>query len=142
LILTKEELIKTEQCSPLLPQPGPEVVEKLMGHIWAQSQTIAELTAKLDCGHEKRYLSNLDDDCGEPDCEAVEVCALCFAKQAYAKLDAVRGLAKQIEIHCPCGARTESPVTHPHVRGCPVDKLLSILDAPPPAAKEKPDANG
>lgn len=32
----------------------------------------------------------------------------------------------QIEQHCPCGARPETPVTHPHVIGCPVDRALEI----------------
>ncbi len=34
MILTKEYLLKIERCSPLLPPPGPEVVEELLGHIW------------------------------------------------------------------------------------------------------------
>lgn len=28
---------------------------------------------------------------------------------------------------CPCGARRESPRTHPHVLGCPVGKALARL---------------
>lgn len=30
------------------------------------------------------------------------------------------------ERHCPCGARPESPATHPHVGGCPVYEALYI----------------
>jgi hypothetical protein len=33
--LSKEHLLKMERCSPLLPVPGPEVVEELLGHIYA-----------------------------------------------------------------------------------------------------------
>jgi hypothetical protein len=33
-------------------------------------------------------------------------------------------IAKEIERHCPCGARPESLNTHPHVCGCPVERLL------------------
>lgn len=31
---------------------------------------------------------------------------------------------KEIERSCPCGARPESPATHPHVIGCPVGTAL------------------
>ncbi len=31
---------------------------------------------------------------------------------------------KEIENHCPCGARPESPSTHPHNCGCPVERAL------------------
>lgn len=36
-------------------------------------------------------------------------------------------LLKDIEQHCPCGARPESPNTHPHVGGCPVDEALRLM---------------
>jgi hypothetical protein len=32
---------------------------------------------------------------------------------------------KTIERHCPCGARPETPRTHPHVGGCPVGDALA-----------------
>ena len=32
----------------------------------------------------------------------------------------------EIERNCPCGARIESPVTHPHAAGCPVVRALTI----------------
>lgn len=35
-------------------------------------------------------------------------------------------LLKDIERHCPCGARPESPRTHPHVGGCPVADALKV----------------
>src|SRR5438132_6008005 len=38
-----------------------------------------------------------------------------------------RALVEEIEEHCPCGARPESLNTHPHVIGCPVAKLKSVL---------------
>lgn len=40
--------------------------------------------------------------------------------------DALR-LAREIEVHCPCGARPETPHTHPHVCGCPTSKLITRL---------------
>lgn len=54
--LSKDELIKMERCSPLLPDPGPEVVEKLMGHIWAaQAESAAEVERlKADIVYLKR----------------------------------------------------------------------------------------
>ena len=36
-------------------------------------------------------------------------------------------LINQIETSCPCGARPESLGTHPHVSGCPVVELKSLL---------------
>ncbi len=36
-------------------------------------------------------------------------------------------LVDEIEMHCPCGARPESLGTHPHVGGCPVEKLKRVL---------------
>lgn len=36
-------------------------------------------------------------------------------------------LIKQIEMGCPCGARPESPITHPHVLSCPVAQALGML---------------
>ena len=32
---------------------------------------------------------------------------------------------KVIEANCPCGARPESPATHPHVSGCPVGYAIA-----------------
>lgn len=34
---------------------------------------------------------------------------------------------QQVERHCPCGARPESPTTHHHVSGCPVEAALVYL---------------
>ena len=31
---------------------------------------------------------------------------------------------------CPCGARIESPLTHPHVGGCPVGTWLRFVEEP------------
>lgn len=39
-------------------------------------------------------------------------------------LDEILSDLREIERHCPCGARPESLVTHPHVIGCPVDLAL------------------
>lgn len=36
-------------------------------------------------------------------------------------------LLRQIEQHCPCGARPESLNSHPHVPGCPVADALVML---------------
>jgi hypothetical protein len=42
----------------------------------------------------------------------------------------LRSLATEIAQHCPCGARAESPQTHPHVSGCQVYRLLKLIDLP------------
>lgn len=42
---------------------------------------------------------------------------------------------REIERHCPCGARPESPRSHPHVGGCPVAEAIeaaAALPAEPP----------
>ncbi len=36
-------------------------------------------------------------------------------------------LLLEIEMHCPCGARPETPNSHPHVGGCPVYEALRLL---------------
>ena len=38
----------------------------------------------------------------------------------------VHKLLSYLERHCPCGARPESPNSHPHVTGCYLDQALSI----------------
>ena len=43
------------------------------------------------------------------------------------KVDDIIPLAREIEQNCPCGARPESPETHPHVPWCPVYRLLKML---------------
>ena len=43
-----------------------------------------------------------------------------------AALDALIAMLKEIEQHCPCGARPESPATHPHVITCPVERALHL----------------
>lgn len=51
-------------------------------------------------------------------------------------MEKVRLLILEIEMHCPCGARPESPKTHPHVWGCPVAKALLLVN------KENNDQKG
>lgn len=46
-------------------------------------------------------------------------------------------LLKEIEMHCPCGARPESPNTHPHVGGCPVDAAIRLFDGADAHAKAR-----
>jgi len=40
----------------------------------------------------------------------------------------MRELVAEIETHCPCGHRPESPKTHAHVTGCPVARLVAVLE--------------
>lgn len=49
-------------------------------------------------------------------------------------------LLKEIENHCPCGARPESLNTHPHVSGCPVEAALVLLTPATPPADAPTDA--
>ena len=39
-------------------------------------------------------------------------------------------LLEEIERNCPCGARPETPNTHPHVSGCPVSEAIRLLVTP------------
>jgi hypothetical protein len=39
---------------------------------------------------------------------------------------------REVERHCPCGARPESPSTHPHVGGCPVYQAIRALSPEAP----------
>lgn len=43
--------------------------------------------------------------------------------------DAMYAALVEVEQHCPCGARPESPNTHPHVFGCPVGNALHEVRA-------------
>ena len=43
----------------------------------------------------------------------------------------MREFVTQIERSCPCGHRPESPKTHPHAPGCPVEALAAILGDKP-----------
>lgn len=63
-------------------------------------------------------------------------------------INRARAAIEQVERHCPCGARPESPKTHPHVGGCPVAAALVYLAvtagegeavaSPPPLEQAKP----
>lgn len=74
------------------------------------------------------------------------VCAKCCDGRLHGKDEAapvpesadagLLKLAKEIETHCPCGARPESPRTHPHVLHCPVAKLVRALESRSGAAQK------
>ena len=55
---------------------------------------------------------------------------------AEALQDSLQQLA-YIKRACPCGARPETPDTHPHVGGCGIEKLLTLARNPLPAPPEK-----
>lgn len=59
-------------------------------------------------------------------------------KQLEQREQALHQLVKEIEQHCPCGARPESLSTHPHVAGCPVAALTALLPVPEPAKEPQP----
>ena len=59
-----------------------------------------------------------------------EHCQACRAERAEARVRELEGALREVERHCPCGARPEwarpeSPATHPHVTGCPVGNALA-----------------
>lgn len=68
--------------------------------------------------------------------ESLEHCYLVRARDDAATLaDAlarVREALREIR-SCPCGARRESPSTHPHVSGCPIAKAITLASSEPTA---------
>jgi len=55
-------------------------------------------------------------------------------EQIEATLSVVDDALQLAARHCPCGARPESPLTHPHVPGCKIAAALTVLagfDQPP-----------
>lgn len=61
------------------------------------------------------------------------------AQPLPAALNQIVGYLREIEQHCPCGARPESPTTHPHVGGCPVDAALrAAAEAHAPEPPKEP----
>ncbi len=53
-----------------------------------------------------------------------------YALRNRGNIQQITEAALEIANHCPCGARPESPRTHPHVPGCAVYKLLKLLNLP------------
>lgn len=50
------------------------------------------------------------------------------AERTEAQAVSLHAALKFAERHCPCGARPESPETHPHVPGCAIAKALEALE--------------
>jgi len=48
--------------------------------------------------------------------------------EAEARAERLAEALRWAERHCPCGARPESPDTHPHLPGCPVGAALGQED--------------
>ena len=48
-----------------------------------------------------------------------------LCEQQAAAMGRIRAALLEVEQHCPCGARPESPDTHPHVSGCQIYEALS-----------------
>ena len=44
-----------------------------------------------------------------------------------AELQALRATIREIERHCPCGARPEDPGAFPHAPGCSVGRAMEII---------------
>lgn len=57
-----------------------------------------------------------------------QVVANIIREEHSAQLKRVMNCLKEIENHCPCGARPESLNTHPHVGGCPVEHAIMIIE--------------
>lgn len=58
-------------------------------------------------------------------------CITCWrdrVQRLQATTEAVRVYLREVENHCPCGARPESPNSHPHVLGCQVELALIALE--------------
>lgn len=65
-------------------------------------------------------------ECGQNDCDcAHQPCEQEIERLTLALQDMAHEVM-QVERTCPCGARPESPATHPHVIGCPVARALEV----------------
>ncbi len=49
------------------------------------------------------------------------------AGQGYVRAGPVLECLREIESHCPCGFRPESPSAYSHAPGCPVEKAICLL---------------
>jgi len=45
--------------------------------------------------------------------------------KAEQEIERLLGALREVERHCPCGARPETLNSHPHVGGCPVGAALA-----------------
>ena len=99
---------------------GPRAEEFMRGAYAAALARIAALEAERDGARaqvkrwEDKEVSRAANCCGA---EEVRDAALARAERLAKAL-------REVEKHCPCGARPESPATHPHVIGCPVGIAL------------------
>ena len=48
------------------------------------------------------------------------------------RIDGALFLLGRFEMHCPCGARPETPFTHPHVTGCLIGEAIEKLQGAGP----------
>lgn len=65
------------------------------------------------------------EDCIHDDDIAEEAICIEAIATAGGRLRELLAALKHAENHCPCGARPESPHTHPHVGMCPIGNALA-----------------
>lgn len=80
---------------------------------------LAALKVLEDAATNERHLKNLLDWR-----TSERVSATQRANREQARADTLTQALREVEKNCPCGARPESPNTHPHVIGCPVGLAL------------------
>ena len=90
----------------------------------------AERTARLAAEGERDYWKLTSDANATGDVDKLR-----------AALAGVRAKLLEIERHCPCGARPESPFTHPHVGGCRVAEAIMLVALAPQEPPARPETN-
>jgi hypothetical protein len=123
----------SEEKEPLSDHADTVIQKALPGVFW-QVETDAQGYQKLVCNCE-----DVTDEIGHS--SKTDLGPIADAHNGA--LTALYADLKEIENHCPCGARPESLKTHPHVGGCPVERALRRFKARSVALDGKPgDASG
>lgn len=68
-------------------------------------------------------------DRGHEDVDGGYSCPCCAELRLRLLLQDIGHELLQAEVHCPCGARPESPATHPHVTGCPIGNAIALFES-------------
>ena len=101
-------------------------LKKLIADV--EAERVRGIKGTLRIGSKSGWWQSVVDDTGTVANVHSHVAAAYFAAldpATVAALIACHDALKEVEIHCPCGARPESLHTHPHVAGCPVGKALA-----------------
>lgn len=66
---------------------------------------------------------------GEDEAESVQKARAALIVHRVNTYEVLVEALKHAERFCPCGARPESPHTHSHVPGCPIERALALAES-------------